>query len=294
MNMNNYTLITDVTGDLDARTYEELGVVCIPMGFLFGETEYMHYPDEREMTVAEFYGKLRDGGMPKTAQINPLVYKSYFEAALKEGKDVLYLCFSSGLSGCCQTANMVAKDLEEDYPGRRVYVLDTLSASAGEGLLVIRAAQEYKKGLSMDELIEFVNEDLKHICHWFTVENLMHLKRGGRLSSFEAIVGSALKIQPILTVDTEGKLTVVSKERGTRNALQYLLKRLREDAADPAGQTIVIAHADCAEKAEALRQMVLAEYPRAEIRTFSIGPIIGSHVGNGMCAMAFYGARVGF
>ena len=175
-----------------------------------------------------------------------------------------------------------------------MYVLDTLSASAGEGLLIFRAAKEYRKGLSMDELIAFVDEDLKHICHWFTVENLMHLKRGGRLSSFEAIVGSALKIQPILTVDTEGKLTVVSKERGTRNALQYMLKRLREEAADPDHQTIMMAHADCPEKAEALRQMVLAEFPNADIRVYSIGPIIGSHVGNGMCAMAFYGARVGF
>ena len=251
--MDNYTLITDVTADLDASTYEELGVVCIPMGFMFGETEYMHYPDGREMSVKTFYERLEAGEMPKTAQINPLVYHSYFEASLKEGKDVLYLCFSSGLSGSYATASMIARELET-----------------------------------------IVRNDIARCCQWFTVENLMHLRRGGRLNSIEAIVGSALKIQPVLTIDPEGKLTVVSKERGTRNALQYLMRRLREEAKDPETQTMLIAHADCPEKAELLRAMVAEAYPQADLRMYDIGPIIGSHVGNGMCALVFGGARKDF
>jgi len=294
MNMQNYTLITDVTCDLDARTYEEMGVVCIPMKFLFGEQEYTHYPDEHEMSLTEFYRRLREGEMAKTTQINPLVYRKYFEDCFKQGKDVCYLGFSSGLSGSCNTASMVARELEEEYPGRKVCVLDTLSACAGEGLVVFHAAAEYRKGMSMDDLIAYVEEDLRHCCHWFTVENLMHLKRGGRLNSFEAIVGSALRIQPILTLDTEGKLAVVAKERGTRNALQYLMRRLREDADHPEKQTIFIAHADCREKAEMLQSMVREAYPTAEVRIYSIGPVIGCHVGNGMCALVFRGARPGF
>ena len=209
--MDNYTLITDVTADLDARTYEKLGVVCIPMGFMFGETEYMHYPDGREMSVKTFYERLEAGEMPKTAQINPLVYRSYFEESLKNGKDVLYLCFSSGLSGSYATATMIAQELEEDYPGRTVRVIDTLCASVGEGWVVINAAKAYRRGATLEELEAIVRKDIARCCQWFTVENLMHLRRGGRLNSIEAIVGSALKIQPVLTIDPEGKLTVISK-----------------------------------------------------------------------------------
>ena len=292
--MDNYTLITDVTADLDARTYEELGVVCIPMGFMFGETEYMHYPDGREMSVKTFYERLEAGEMPKTAQINPLVYRSYFEESLKEGKDVLYLCFSSGLSGSYATASMIAKELEEDYPGRTVRVIDTLCASVGEGWIVINAAKAYRAGATLEELEAIVRKDIARCCQWFTVDNLMHLRRGGRLNSFEAIVGSALKIQPVLTIDPEGKLTVVSKERGTRNALLYLMRRLREEAKEPETQTLLIAHADCPEKAEMLRAMVAEECPQAEFHVYDIGPIIGSHVGNGMCALVFGGARKDF
>lgn len=292
--MDNYTLMTDVTADLDARTYEDMGVVCIPMGFMFGETEYMHHADEREMSVATFYERLKNGEMPKTAQINPLVYREYFEESLKNGKDVLYLAFSTGLSGSCATATMVARELEEEYPGRTVRVIDTLCASVGEGWVVINAAKAYRNGATFDELTAIVQNDIACCCQWFTVENLMHLRRGGRLNSFEAIVGSALKIQPVLTIDPEGKLTVVSKERGTRNALLYLMRRLREDATHPETQTILLAHADCPEKAEMLRTMVKEAYPEADVRVYSIGPIIGSHVGNGMCAMVFGGARPGF
>lgn len=222
------------------------------------------------------------------------MYREYFEESLKAGKDVLYLAFSSGLSGSCATSSMIARELEEEYPGRKIRVIDTLCASVGEGWIVINAAKAYRNGATLEELEAIVREDIARCCQWFTVENLMHLKRGGRLNSFEAIVGSALKIQPVLTIDPEGKLTVVSKERGTRNALLYLMKRLRTDAEHPETQTILIAHADCQEKAEMLRNAVKEEYPKADVRMYSIGPIIGSHVGNGMCAMVFGGARVGF
>ncbi|MBR5712796.1 MAG: DegV family protein [Lachnospiraceae bacterium] len=288
--MKNYALLTDVTCDLTAGLYDELGIVCIPMGFLFGETEYTHYPDAREMPLATFYERLRNGEMPSTAQINPYTYRTYLEAPLKEGRDVLYLCFSSGLSGTYMTARMVAQELEEDYPDRRIVVIDTLSASVAEGWIIARAGELYKSGASMDEVIAKVRHDMSACSPWFTVENLMHLKRGGRLSSFEAVIGSALKIQPILTIDGEGKLAVVSKERGTKNALLYLIRQLREKAVKPEEQTVFIAHADCADKAELLRNMIVDAGLVKEVRTYEIGPIIGAHVGNGMCALVFEGA----
>ena len=292
--MNNYTLITDVTCDLDAATYESLGVVCIPMGFRLGEREYTHYADEREISVTEFYERLKAGEMPSTTQINPMVYHEYFEESLKEGKDVLYLCFSSGLSGTFNTARMVASELSEEYPARRIEVYDTRSASVGEGFVICKAGAAYKAGANIDEVLEVTEKAVLHACHWFMVDNLMHLKRGGRLSSIEAILGTALKIQPILSVNEEGKLLVVSKERGAKNAIAYLVKRLKQDAYNPQEQTVFLAHAGCPEKAEYLKQVLLSEGLVKDAVIYQVGPIIGSHVGNGMCAMVFEGENYKF
>lgn len=292
--MNNFTLITDVTCDLDAATYDSYGIVCIPMGFRLGEQEYTHYADEREISTAEFYERLKAGEMPGTTQINPLVYHEVFESSLKEGKDVLYLCFSSGLSGTYNTACMVASELREEYPERRIEVYDTRCASVGEGFVICKAGAAYRDGATIDEILELTEKTVLHTCHWFMVDNLMHLRRGGRLSSIEAILGTALKIQPILSVDQEGKLLVVSKERGAKNALAYLIKRLKQDAYDPQEQTVMLAHAGCPEKAELLKQMLLGEGLVKDVKIYQVGPIIGSHVGNGMCAMVFEGENYKF
>jgi len=292
--MNNYTLLSDVTCDLDAATYDSYGVVCIPMAFRLGDCEYTHYADEREITTAEFYERLKAGEMPSTAQINPMVYHDYFEASLKEGKDVLYLCFSSGLSGTYNTARMVASELAEDYPERRIEVYDTRCACAGEGFVLCKAGEAYKNGASMDEVLALTDNAVLHACHWFMVDNLMHLRRGGRLSSIEAILGTALKIQPILSVDEEGKLVVVSKERGAKNAMAYLVRRLKEDANNPQEQTVFVAHAGCPEKAEYLKDLLLSEGLVRDVKIYQVGPIIGSHVGNGMCALVFEGENYKF
>ena len=294
MNMNNYTLLTDVTCDLDAQTYDSYGIVCIPMGFRLGDREYTHYADEREISTVEFYERLKAGEMPSTTQINPVVYQEYFEASLKEGKDVCYLCFSSGLSGTYNTARMIASELLEEYPDRRIEVYDTRCASAGEGFVICKAGEAYKAGATMDEVLALTEEAVLHACHWFMVDNLMHLKRGGRLSSIEAILGTALKIQPILSVDEEGKLVVVSKERGAKNAIAYLVKRLKQDAYNPKEQTVFLAHAGCPEKAEYLKELLVSEGLVADAKIYQVGPIIGSHVGNGMCALVFEGENYKF
>ncbi len=292
--MAQYTLMTDMTCDLSAQTLDELHIRAIPMTFQLGENEYHHYPDEREIRLEEFYARLKAGEDAVTSQINPVTYTEYFEAELKEGRDVLYLCFTSGLSGTINTAMLIGKQMEEEYPGRKVVIIDTLCASAGEGLLVYLAGKKYQAGMGMEELISFVEETKTKICHWFTVEDLHHLRRGGRVSSVEAIVGSALKIKPILSVDAQGKLVVVAKERGTKKALGYLLNRLVTEGENPAEQTVFIAHANAPESAEYLADAVRSQFPGIDIRITKIGPIIGTHVGAGMCALLYIGKNYNF
>ena len=292
--MNKYTFMTDVACDLNASQYEEYGIVCVPIGFTFGDKEYEHYADEREMDNSTFYARLEAGETVKTAQVKLSIYREMFENELKKGQDVIYLSLSSGLSGTYSTACLVAEDLREEYPERRIEVVDTKCASIGQGLLVITVGQAYRDGIDMDGLLARIRETAVRCCHWFSVDNLMYLKRGGRLSTVEAFVGSVLSVNPILSMDEEGKLKVVSKERGTRNAIAYLLRRLREDADKPEEQTILIAHADAPQKAELLKKLIEDNGLAKEVVVCKIGPVIGAHVGNGMCALTFLGNNYRF
>lgn len=287
--MGSYSLLTDMTCDLDAATLEMLHVKAIPMAFQLGGSEYNHYPDEREITLEEFYTRLKAGEDAKTSQIGPSVYQEYFETELKAGKDILYLCFTSGLSGTISTANVVAKQLLEDYPDRKINIVDTLCASVGEGILVYLAAEKYMAGMELDELTAWSEAAKTRINHWFTVEDLYHLKRGGRLSTMEALVGTALKIKPILSVDGEGKLVVMAKERGTKKALSYLIEKLKQNAVDTENGLAIIGHANAPELAETVAEMVKSTYPGMKTIISKIGPIIGAHVGSGMCALVFLG-----
>ncbi len=287
--MGSYSLLTDMTCDLDAATLELLHVKAIPMAFQLGGSEYNHYPDEREITLEDFYTRLKAGEDAKTSQIAPGVYQEYFEAELKEGKDILYLCFTSGLSGTINTAYLIANQLMDEYPERKIRIVDTLCASVGEGLLVYLVSEKYLAGAQMEELAAWAEDIKKRIRHWFTVEDLYHLKRGGRVSAMEALVGSALKIKPILSVDKEGKLIVVAKERGTKKALAYLMEQLLLNGDNPNESLAVIGHANAPELADAVADMVKSNFPGMKIVISKIGPIIGSHVGAGMCALVFVG-----
>ncbi len=292
--MASYTLMTDMTCDLSKEMLEELQVCAVPMAFQLGSNAYQHYPDEREITLEEFYVRLKAGEDAVTSQINPATYIEYFERELKEGKDILYLCFSSGLSGTINTAVLIAGQMQEKYPQRRIAVVDTLCASVGEGLLVYLAGKKYLAGADMDELLAYVEAVKTRICHWFTVEDLHHLRRGGRVSSVEAIVGSALKIKPILSVDAQGKLVVVAKERGTKKALGYLLNRFAAEGDDPCTAVVGIAHANAPESAEYLSELLKKQYPGITVFITKIGPIIGAHVGMGMCALVYQGKNYNF
>lgn len=286
--MNDYVLVSDSTADLAPEVIKELDVNIIPFTYSIDDEVFEYYLDERDGDISDFYGRLKKGAMPVTSQVNPVTYKDYFEQIVKEGKDVLYICFSSGLSGSYHTCLMGIDMLKDKYPDANVIAINSLCASIGEGLLLYKAAKKKQEGLGINELEKWIRDTRSNIRHWFMVEDLFHLKRGGRISTVEAMVGSALKIKPILSVDDEGKLFVKSKTRGISKALEYLVARLVEEGGDLTKQHIVLGHADAPEKVNKLKEMVIeAGVPSENIIIAPIGPIIGTHVGAGMTALAF-------
>ena len=291
---DSYVIISGATGDMPQSVIEEYGIHVIPMTVRVGEQDYLYHPDEKELTCKEFYTKLSAGAESVTTQITPIVFRKVFETYLKEGKDVLYIAFSSGLSGTVNSARLVAQELSEDYPERKIECIDSLCASIGEGFLVYLAGKLRKEGKSFEEVATFVKENCTKVCHWFSVDDLLHLKRGGRLSGFEAAVGTALKIKPVLSVDREGKLTVVAKVRGTKKGMEYLKERLVNDGIDTANQTVMVGHADVPEIAEQLKEQLLAEGLVKDVIVSNVGPIIGTHVGSGMFALVFLGENYKF
>lgn len=285
--MRDYVIVSDSTADLPVEVINELGIKIIPFSYSINDEVFNYYLDERD-DVKAFYDKLRSGAMPVTSQINPVTYKEYFEEIVKEGKDILYLCFSSGLSGSYQSSMLAVDMIEEKYPGAKIVSIDTLAAAVGEGVFLCAAAKKKASGMNIDELAQWVKDTRSNVRHWFMVEDLFHLKRGGRLSAVEAVVGSALKIKPILSVDEAGKLVVKSKVRGTGKALDCLVSKVVEETDNMAEQIAVIGHADAPERAEKLKEMVIAQGMKEEnIMIAPIGPIIGTHVGAGMVAIAF-------
>lgn len=285
--MRDYVLVSDSTGDLPIDIVKEIGVKIIPFSYSIGDEAYHYYLDERD-DVKAFYDRLRNGDMPVTSQVNPTNYMEYFKEIVEDGKDVLYLCFSSGLSGSYQSACLGAEMVKEEHPEAQIRVVDSISASVGEGVFVYLAAKNKENGMTLDELGDWMKDSKNKVRHWFMVEDLFHLSRGGRLSAVGAVVGSALKIKPILSVDEEGKLVVRSKARGTVKALDYILSKVKEEGRDLGQLVAVIGHADDIDKADKLKSMVIDAGMKDEnIMVAPIGPIIGTHVGAGMTAIAF-------
>lgn len=287
--MTEYQIITDSTTDISPEMIAELDLQVIPMCYMLEGRTYHNIPGGGEMTDHEFYELLRAGKMSTTAQINSEEFIERFTPVLEEGKDVLYLAFSSGLSGTCQSAFLAKKELEEKFPERRVEVFDTLCASMGEGLLVYHAAMLKKAGRDMDEVLSWLRENVLRLCHWFTVDDLHHLKRGGRVSSATALVGTMLGIKPVLHVDDEGHLIPVSKVRGRKQSLDALVQRMVETAIDPKEQTVFISHGDCQEDAEYVASQIKEKLGVRKIFINFIGPVIGAHSGPGTLALFFLG-----
>ena len=242
-----YQIITDSGCDFTKEKYEALGLIAAPLTVNFrGET----YPDRNDDSLRDMYADLRTGEVATTSAVNPEQWQEIMEPLLEKGEDILVLAFSSGLSTTYQSASIAAQELRERYPERTISVVDSLCASLGQGLLAYYACKKRDEGLSLGELEQWLLDNRLHLCHWFTVDDLMYLKRGGRVSAATAIMGTMLNIKPVLHVDNEGHLINVSKARGRRASLLALVDRMAQTAIDPANQTVFISHGDCLEDAE--------------------------------------------
>ena len=284
-----YQIITDATADLNGELLAGLPEVkIIPMNVQVNGREYLFGPGGN-IECDEFYSYLRNGLFASTSQINPSTYREYFESVLKEDKDVLYLCFSSGMSKTIQSANMAIEELKEEYPDRKILCLDTLCAAVGEGLFVMEAARKQAQGMDIHSLYNWLEEHRLNLCHWVTVDTFDHLKHGGRVSATSAAMGTLLGIKPLIHVDENGKLVAMGKPRGKKKALEALLSNMEKGWMPEISKQVIIGHGDSLEVARELRDMIAVRFPEAEIYIAPIGPVIGAHAGPGVMTVFFWG-----
>lgn len=286
--MNNYVILTDSSCDLTEKQLSDLSVESISLEVLIdgGDPIYNH-----EIDIKEFYKKLREKGSVTTSAVSMERFYEFFEGYLAKGLDVLYLGFSSGLSGTYNAGFVAAQELAEKYPERKMYTVDTLCASLGQGLFVYLAAKQKAEGKTIDELYEWAKEKRHNLCHWITVDDLFFLKRGGRINAATAVMGSMLSIKPIIHVDYKGKLINVEKARGRKGSIDNLFGHLKATAIEPQNQTMAICHGDCIEDAEYLAKRMKEELGVPEVIIGYTGPVIGAHSGPGTLAVFFIGTE---
>ncbi len=281
-----YQIITDSCCDFTAEQYTEHRLSHADLTVTCGDTSRGNFTEPA--AVRAFYGQLRQGITATTAAANPDTWAAQIRPVLAAGRDALVLCFSSGLSTTYQSAVIAAGDLKEAYPQRKVIVIDTLCASLGQGLLVHLACRKREEGMALETLAAWVEETKGQLCHWVTVDDLSHLKRGGRISAATAIMGTMMNIKPILCMDEAGRLKNTAKVRGRKVALEYLAQKFADTAVDK--QTVFLGHGDCPEDASAL-EALLREQGAEHVITGSIGPVIGAHTGPGVLAVFFLGTK---
>lgn len=280
-----YTIFTDATTD----SIKGLSAVqTIPMSVEL-EGECYSYGPGGNVDPERFYEELRGGVFARTTQISPAEYYGQFQKYLEKGSDILYLCFSSGLSGTYQSSEICMEELREQYPERKILCVDSRSASVGAAVFVHEAAARQAQGMELEPLYQWLTEQRLNICHWFTVEDLEFLKRGGRIGAATAAVGTMLQIKPLLHIDDGGKLEVVSKPRGRKKANAVMLAKMESGWLPEISRFVVIGHAGNLNSAQVLQQEVSARFPDAEIQITEISPIIGAHTGPDMLALGYLG-----
>ena len=288
--MREYVLMTDSCCDLPDQMAKDLQLEVLPLTMHMDGQDYPNTLDGAAISNEEFYRRIRAGKMATTSAVNVGQFEDAMSAILEQGKDILCISFSSALSTTYQSACIAAESVQAKYPEGRIRVIDSLSASPRQGLLMyLTAHKKLEENLTLDQLGDWVEENKLHVCHWFTVDDLNHLKRGGRVSATAALVGTLLGVKPVLHVDDEGHLIPVSKVRGRRQSLDALVQKMEETAIQPADQTVFISHGDCLADAEYVANRVREKFGVKNIYINFIGPVIGAHSGPGTVALFFIG-----
>ncbi len=287
--MREYVIMTDSCCDLPAELAQELELDVIPLSLTMGDQEYFNYLDGRALAFPDFYARLRGGELATTSAVNVGTFEARMRALLEQGKDLLCIHFSSGLSTTYQSACIAAEEMKKEFPDATIETVDSLSASGGQGLLVYLCALEKRKGKSLEEVRVFAEQTRPHLCHWFTVDDLGHLKRGGRISSATALFGTMLSIKPVMHVDDSGHLIPVSKARGRKASLTALVDQMEQSAIHPESQTVFITHGDCEDDARFVAGEIRRRMGTQDIRISYVGPVIGNHSGPGTVALFFLG-----
>lgn len=284
----NFVIVTDTASDLPESYYTEHNIECVPLGFQLNGVTYGGdiAPD---MEIKQFYSLLREGSMPTTFQVTPEQAKQHLEKYAKAGQDVLVVAFSSGLSGTANSYMVVARELMDEYPERKIFVVDSLCASMGEGLFVDYAVRKADSGATIEDTRDYLEDLKQHICHYFTVEDLFHLKRGGRVSATTAVVGTMLKIKPVLHVDHEGHLIAIGKAMGRKKSISAIVEHMKELQTMDKDDPIFISHGDCLDDVDYLVSLIKENFGERKIVVNYIGSVIGAHSGCGTLALFFRG-----
>lgn len=287
--MRDFVILTDSCCDLPSQLAEEMGVVAAPLSVIIDNQEYRNFLDGRDIGFQEFYETIRKGAMPTTSAVSVGAFEEVMRPILEAGRDILCLNFSSALSTTYQSAVIAAEDLRAEFPEAKIFVVDSLSASLGQGLLVYLCHREKLGGKTIDQVREFALKTIPALRAWFTVNDLNHLKRGGRISAATAMFGSMLSIKPVMRVDETGHLVAVSKARGRKASLLALVDEMERQAENPGEQTVFISHGDCREDAEFVAEEIRRRFGTRDIMIHYIGPVIGSHTGCGVVALFYLG-----
>ena len=289
--MRDYVIMTDSCCDLTDQMARELELEVLPLTMHMDGEDYPNDLAGTAISNQEFYKRIRAGKLATTSAVNVGQFQDAMRRVLESGRDIVCVCFSSALSTTYQSAVIAAEDLRAEFPEAEIHVVDSLSASLGQGLLLYLAVEQKRKGLTAAELAKWVEDNRLTVCHWFTVDDLNFLKRGGRVSATTALLGTMLSIKPIMHTSDEGKLVPVSKARGRKAAIAALLDKIEALGIHPEKQTMFICHADCEEDAKAVAQTIQDRFGTPTVHINYIGPVIGSHTGPNTMGIFFVGTQ---
>ena len=289
--MRDYVICIDASVDIDQSYIDENKIVIIPMKYVLGESEQLMENRLTDQKLLDFYDYMRAGMMTHTSQITPYFYQQVFRREASLGRDILYISLSSGLSSTYSSALTAAEEIEEEFEGLKIEVVDSLAATGGMGLLLMMAVRARESGISLSENAQALRSAAGKICHWFLVDDLKYLRRGGRISAATAVAGAVLNIKPILKIADDGTLISIAKKRGLSKASSFLTECYAGAVDRSLPDEVIIAHADCISEAEAARKRILSINPKADVQICGLGPVIGAHTGPGMLAVIHWGNR---